>query len=100
MGYKDWVKSESNRLKADGCTGVSEWNHFCCLEHDLAYRTGKDPLEAYVIGWDAAQPISYAEADYRFWQCNRKASPSFWGRLRADVRYAGVRIYSVFFRRD
>lgn len=97
MTYEEWVIKHAKRINSDGCTAVSEWNHWCCLEHDLACHYGKDPREAYKVGWKDAPPLSRAEADKRFWKCNREASPTLWGKLRADIRYLGVRLGAVTF---
>ena len=94
--YIEWVRAEAARYGSDGCTAVSEWNHWCCLEHDLACRTGKDPRVAYMMSWEAAPDLSRREADKRFWRCNRSASPTWGGKLRADLRYLGVRLGAWF----
>jgi len=40
--YWDRIRERSKELGSDGCTGVPEFYHDCCLEHDIAYRSGKD----------------------------------------------------------
>ena len=107
MTYQDWIISEAKRLKSDGCTAVVDWNQWCCFQHDYTCTTGKDPRSAYNY-WrttkdatfeDAqrmADPLSRREADKLFWRCNRKVSPTLLGKLRADLRYIGVRIGAWF----
>jgi hypothetical protein len=104
MKYGDglywWLMSEKAReLKSDGCTYVNEWNQRCCLQHDVHYRTGyhwKLKLWWDHMGLPNAELvrngcITRKMADEIFYQCNRAMSPSLWGRMRARVRYLGVR---------
>lgn len=86
--YYQWVRVEAAKLRADGCTGVPEFHRDCCLEHDIAYRTGFDPRAAFKSGeWLA--PITRAEADARFRKCNQERSlmgrfsPMSWWRWAA-----------------
>lgn len=102
MTYQEWVVDEAKKANTDGCTAVSEWNQWCCFQHDLVCRKGKCPQAAYALWqegvanyWELAKPMSRREGDKQFWKCNRKCSPSFWGRLRADVRYLGVRLGDI-----
>lgn len=81
--YTKTIKEQAKELKSDGCTGVSELYRPACLEHDIAYRTGKDPY---------GFPVSRREADKRFrWHMQFLSpagtfSPVAWGR------WIGVRI--------
>ena len=96
MTYKEWVEAEADFIRSDGCTLVSELYHWACLEHDLAYTYGRDPKDAYNVGWGNAKAITRGEADKRF----RKAiqslsklgrwSPVSWGR------WLGVRMGGYF----
>lgn len=72
-------------LGSDGCTKVNEWNRDCCYRHDVHWRTGMD-----ING----HPISKAQANVLFWECNRQRSRS---RLsyydpRSLVRFVGVQL--------
>jgi len=58
--YWQRVRDRANALGSDGCTGVTEWHHDCCLLHDVYYRTGLD-MDGRVI--------TKAEADLAFWRC-------------------------------
>lgn len=103
LNYSDWVRLEAARIKADGCTGVSEWNHECCLEHDLACHYGRDPRSAYLLykvqtgrprsnPWVDAKRLGRRRADYAFLRCNEGKARSPVGGLRAFVRFLGVRV--------
>src|SRR5258705_13334522 len=76
------IRVRAAALKSDGCTGVPEFYHECCLEHDIHYKTGKT-----VYG----DPITRAEADARLYACI--ASRSTWGHYSplAWWRWAAVR---------
>jgi hypothetical protein len=98
--YWPWVASEAALIGSDACSAVLGIKVECCYEHDLSYRTGRDPRNAYLCfrsgvlyPWRAARPITRAEADARFRQClmNR----SFLGRYSpmAWWRWAGVRVF-------
>ena len=89
--YWDWIKAEALRTHSDGCTGVSEWHHECCLEHDLACLFGKNPLSAFEVGWDLAAEMSRSQADKMFAGCNFDHSSGGGGYLRSLIRYWGVR---------
>lgn len=96
--FNEWVKLEAQKIGSDGCSVVSEWQHQCCLEHDLACHYGKDPEVAFASGWENAPKMSRKEADKRFWRCNRQGT-GVWGKFRADLRYLGVRIGALTFWR-
>ena len=82
--YRTLVRQQAKGLKSDGCSGVPDFHRDGCLEHDIAYRTGRDPL---------GHEISRAEADKRLrWyiQIHSRlggASPMAWWR------WAGVRVF-------
>lgn len=86
--YWERVRFRAKELGSDGCTIVSEYCHDCCLEHDIAYRTGRD-----VDG----QPVTRNHADAEFRRCIqsrsklKKCSPVSW------FRWAFVRIGRPFF---
>lgn len=107
LTYDQFILREAARIQADGCTGVSEWNHECCLEHDLACRYGRDPRSAYLNyradetsnPWLYAKRMSRRRADFAFLHCNRCASErkhdgprEFLAKLRSWGRFLGVRI--------
>jgi hypothetical protein len=82
ISYTFRVLALATALNADGCSGVTEYFHIGCLEHDIAYRTGFDPL---------GFPVNKAEADKRFrWYMTSK---SHFGRLgpMAYWRYYAVK---------
>ena len=90
----DYIQKLKKAIRSDKCTMAIDWNVPCCVLHDLVCSTGIDHY---------GQPTSRRDADTRFWRCNRDMvranTPSrmkrWWGLLRADVRYAGVRIGAV-----
>lgn len=85
--YWQQVENTAKNLGSDGCSFVTEAYHKCCLEHDIAYRTG-----CRIDG----STISRREADRRFRQCMQmrsrfgKFSPMSWWR------WAGVRLFGRF----
>jgi hypothetical protein len=80
------VRRRAKELKSDGCSGVPDFHLDCCLEHDIAYRTGHT-----VDG----EPLTRAEADARLRRCIQKDSslgvldPMSWWR------WAGVRLFGA-----
>ena len=80
--YRAHVRSLAARLGSDGCTGVPDFFRDACLEHDIAYRTGKT-----VDG----VPLTRARADAIFRR--RIQTDSWFGRLSPMSwwRWAGVR---------
>jgi hypothetical protein len=101
MTYEQWVAREAEDIKSDGCTGVSEWHHECCLEHDLACRWGKNPTDAfrlweveeYPLYWLKAEPMTRREADFMFLRCNERLSgKNPITHVRSFFRFVGVRI--------
>lgn len=90
--YWDRVEARAKALGSDGCTRVSEWNRRCCLLHDIMYRTGMD-MDGHAV--------TRQEADYLFWECNRRFSNSrlSWLSPRSWVRWAGVRVGAFLARK-
>lgn len=96
--YWDWIRAEATRINSDGCTGVSEWHHICCLEHDLACHFGRDPRSAFdkmLKGsdnpWLDAEHQTRRQSDLTFARCNYQRSESAGAFFRTTVRYLGVR---------
>ena len=77
------VRRKAAELGSDGCSGVPDFYLDCCLEHDIAYRTGKT-----ITG----KVLTREEADHRLMECIReksflgKWSPMAWWRYWA-VRF-------------
>ncbi len=97
--YWRFIEKEAQKVGSDGCTGVSEWNRECCLEHDLACHYEKNPhsaYEFYVAGvrnfWVQAEEMTRRQADYQFGACNIAWSPTKVGKVRSFFRFIGVRI--------
>lgn len=99
--YPQWVQDEAKAIGSDGCTVVSELFHSCCLEHDCAYRHGRDPRDAYrrwregntIFYWDDATPVTRAEADKQFKRCIQAKSAFGKWSLIALGRWAAVRAF-------
>lgn len=87
--YWAWLRREAESRGFDGCTGVSELYHLCCLEHDFAYRTGLCP-RAYFVG-RYVQPTRRA-TDARFRRCMQEMSPLGVASPVALIRWIGVRL--------
>lgn len=108
LSYQEWVRREAEAVRSDGCTSLTQWYRDCCLEHDLAYRHGKDPQDAYLrclLGqpdyWRQAQPISRRAADLRLSQCMQRQSPFSLLDPLSYIRFAGVRLFNYLrFLRD
>lgn len=101
--YVEWIKSEAQKINSDGCTAVSEWNKWCCFEHDLGCHYKKDPrkaFELYLYGlsdvWAMAPEMSRREADKRFAKCNLSNARDLVGFVRTGIRYIGVRIGALW----
>lgn len=108
--YRTWVEQEAARIGSDKCTLALDWNVWCCFEHDLSCHFAKDPRDAYrwfregaEAPWLVAKEHRRADADKRFWSCNRKLVKAQGGNwftrrlklLRTDARYLGVRVGAV-----
>lgn len=92
MTYEQWVREKATELGTDGCTLVTELFHWCCLEHDIAYRTGLDPRALY-RGQEI--PITRAEATNRFRDCMRKRAKTPLGHVVAWGRWVGLRVKEI-----
>ena len=84
--YWQAVRDRAASLGSDGCTGVSEWHHECCLLHDVLYRDGRD-LDG--------QPVTRSQADRMYWRCMTDRAK--WGKWnpRAAVRFLGVSLFRL-----
>ena len=88
--YADLIKIKAAWVDADGCTGVPEFYHNGCLEHDIAYRTHRDPL---------GYKITQRTADTRFrWYIQHHSpfgifSPMSWWRW-LGVKFFGQRAWN------
>lgn len=97
--YKPWIEEQSALHSVDGCTGVTQWNAFCCKVHDLEFKLGKSAASAYrnyVSGhrdpWVRADPVTFAQANDHFKACNfRESAAGYWNPF-AWIRYAGMRL--------
>jgi len=84
--YWQRVRIRARELRSDGCTGVPNFYKDCCLEHDIAYRTGRD-----IDG----RPVTREEADKQLRDCIQarslfgKWSPMSWWRYWAVRWLAG-----------
>lgn len=92
--YWRWVRWAASKLKADGCSKAVEVYHEACLEHDIAYRTGRDPRMLFY--YHQSVLITRAEVDARFRQEMQRRS--FAGKLSPMSwwRWAGVRLFGGF----
>jgi hypothetical protein len=82
--YRHRVRHVARSLKSDGCSGpTTQWYQDGCFEHDIAYRTGFDPLGA---------PISRREADKRLRWYVQISSPLGVFSYISWRRWIGVRI--------
>lgn len=84
--YVELVEYKAAEVHADGCTGVPDFYLLGCLEHDIAYRTHKDPLGI---------PLTKEEADQRLrWYVQMRSpfgllSPMSWWRWAGVKWFAG-----------
>ena len=81
---KKYVYALEMSLKSDGCSGVTEVFHECCVLHDLSYRLG---IDCY------GHPVNRLEADINFRKCMQ--SKSRFGRFSPISwwRYYAVRLF-------
>ena len=97
--YRDWIREQAALHNVDGCTGVTNWNAFCCLQHDLEFRFGKGAGSAYrhyLTGdpdpWLRADVTTFEQANAHFKACNfRESSLGYWNPL-AWLRYGAMRL--------
>ena len=100
QSYWLFIETEAKKIGSDGCTCVSDWNHECCWEHDLACNYEKDPRSAYSYYWalpdcnywELAKSMSRRQADYMYAKCNLEWSPTKKGKIRSIGRFLGVRV--------
>lgn len=98
--YWNFCRSEAALLDTDGCSQVSGFHVECCFEHDIAYRYGKDPRDAYLHFksgsldyWKDAKPITRGETDRRFRKCHQARSKFGKYSPMALYRWVGVRLF-------
>lgn len=96
MTYYDWLREQAQLIHADGCSGVTNIDAICCLEHDLAFYYGKDPAHAYHFArtqdpWWWARPITFEDANTHFRACCFRESRLGYLNLMGWWRYWGVR---------
>jgi hypothetical protein len=84
LTYHDWVIDKAAEIGSDGCTGVTNAYRWCCLEHDVLFRTGESR--------DGA-PVTRLEANLRFRSCLRRSSPFGWWSPLAWWRWVAVQWY-------
>lgn len=90
--YTEWVTAEAKAINSDGCSKVTDIHKICCYEHDLAYHYGRDPREAFQLGWEKARKIDRGYADGVFRECNQTQSKLKDGSPMALWRWLGVRL--------
>lgn len=97
--YEKFIEEEAKLHGTDGCTFATDWQVFCCWEHDLACELQKDPRDAYkkyLYGlsdyWACAIDMSRRDADKMFASCNLRKSKGFVGTSRSLFRFVGVRL--------
>lgn len=96
MNYREWIEDEARLIHADGCTGVTNIGGWACLEHDVAYYYGRDPVQAYRLWyrgirgyWELSPPITFEDANRAFRSSLFRESwlghfnPMSWWRWRA-----------------
>jgi len=64
--YYDELKALAESIGSDGCTHATQIHQVCCFEHDICYVLGTTPRGV---------PITKAQADRRFRDCNQAHSP-------------------------
>lgn len=97
-GYVEWVREEAALIHADGCTGVSNIEGWCCLQHDLEFSHGKSAADAYRhyrLGatdyWALAKPVTFEEANAHFRACHLRSSRLGYFNPLAWWRWAAMR---------
>ena len=80
--YWDRVRNRAAELGTDGCSFGTSAYRDCCLEHDIAYRTGATV---------DSEPQTKAQADTRFRACMQAHSRLGWWSPMAWTRYIVVR---------
>lgn len=79
--YHDELQALATSIGSDGCTHAAEFYQDCCLEHDVAYALGITPRGV---------PITKAQADRRFRDCNAAHSPLRFLSPLAWLRWSAV----------
>lgn len=81
MTYREWIIDRAEELGSDGCTGATGLYRWCCLEHDVLWRTGtrRDGTS-----------ITKAEANLVFRSCLQRSSPLGWWSPVAWIRWIAV----------
>ena len=80
--YWERVRTRADELGSDGCTKATNAFRDCCLEHDIAYRTG------HTID---GEPQNKQQADLRFRACMQRHSTFGWFSPMAWWRYLAVK---------
>jgi hypothetical protein len=89
---RKYAQALERAIGADGCTGVTEMYHECCIFHDLGYRYHID-----VYG----EEITKDKVDSNFKKCIQSRSwmkwfnPVSWWRY-AGVKWFGDKFYSIY----
>lgn len=99
LTYWEWIRSEASLVDTDGCTGVSGLRIECCFEHDLAFRTGKEPRDAFRLArlgsldpWGEAKRTTFEQANERFLHCLQTRSKWGFYSPMAWWRWVGVMV--------
>lgn len=98
LSYWEWITREAALIHADGCTGITNLQGRCCLEHDLQFFYGRDAADAYrryargeAMVWALAHRITFEEANTHFRACHFRESRLGYLNLVGWYRYAVVR---------
>lgn len=96
--YKDFIRQEAALIHADGCTGVTNWNGICCLQHDLEFfhaRSSVGAYNRYVAGipdyWQQSDAVTFEQANAHFKACNFRESRFGYLNPFAWIRYVARR---------
>lgn len=82
--YWERVRDKAAELGTDGCSGATGAFAECCMEHDIAYRTG------LTVNGEAQ---TKEQADTRFLHCMQSRSVLGFYSPVAWWRYAAVRCF-------
>ena len=88
---KKYIDALEIAIKSDGCTGVLEVYHSCCVLHDLGYRFHIDCH---------GNSVSRGKIDANFRCCMQDNSKLKWFNPMSWWRYAGVRLFGTFIYPD
>lgn len=99
MTYWEWIAQEAALIHADGCTGVTNYQGGCCLQHDLEFWHGKSAVDAFTRWrngeqdyWRHAAPTTFDEANQHFKRCHfRMSALGHWDPI-AWARYGAMRL--------